>query len=90
MAEKRSCHLCGENLEDAPAVHDVVICEKTELMKGRKEIKKLKTSIEGWKTAWYQLRTIIGNLYWHHEAIANDGKRAYYQAQQQRTKEIKS
>jgi hypothetical protein len=80
MAEKRICNLCGEALED---VHDLALCEKTELIKGRLEIKKLKASVNSWKDAWYQAREIIGNLWWHHPAITNDNERSYYQKQKQ-------
>lgn len=79
MGEKRHCELCGEPLEEAPAVHDIVRCEKTELLKGRVEIKKLKASVRSWIDAWYQLREIIGNLWWHHPAISNDEQLRYYQ-----------
>lgn len=82
MAEKRSCDLCGEVLEEAPAIHDVAKCEKTELLKGRKEIKRLKASIDSWKDAWYQGREIIGRLWWYHPAIDSDAQRAYYAAAQ--------
>ena len=76
---KRDCPLCGEELEDPPAVHDVAKCEKTELLKGRVTIKKLKASVDDWKDAWYGLREIIGRLWWHHPAIHDDKSRAYYQ-----------
>lgn len=82
MAEKRSCELCGEVLEEAPAIHDLAKCEHTELLKGRKEIKKLKAAIDFWKDGWYECRSIIGWLWWHHPAIDNDEKRAYYAAAQ--------
>lgn len=78
-ATKRDCPLCGEELEDAPAVHDVAKCENTELLKGRETIKKLKESVSSWKDAWFHLREIIGNLWWHHPAIDNDEQRVYYQ-----------
>jgi hypothetical protein len=78
-ATKRDCPLCGEPLEDNPADHDVAKCEKAELLKGRTEIKKLKQSLSEWKDAWFQLREIIGELWWHHPAIDNDEKRTYYQ-----------
>lgn len=79
---QRDCPLCGETLEDAPAVHDLAKCEKTELTKGRETIKKLKVSLHEWKYGtggWFELRDIIGNLWWHHPAIDSDEKRAYYQ-----------
>ena len=79
---KRDCPLCGEELEDNPAEHDVVKCEKTELLKGRDTIKKLRDSLHEWKYGtggWFELREIIGKLWWHHPAIDNDEKRGYYQ-----------
>ncbi len=44
------------------------------------EVKKLRQSLTEWKDAWFQLREIIGNLWWHHPAIDNDEQRRYYQA----------
>ncbi|HEY5268392.1 MAG TPA: hypothetical protein VII94_04635 [Candidatus Saccharimonadales bacterium] len=90
MADKRSCSLCGEYLEETPAIHDVAKCEKTELLKGRIEIEKLKASVNSWKDAWHHGREIIGNLRWNHRSIDSDTERAYYQAAQQRIKENKS
>lgn len=75
----RDCPLCGDPLQDAPAIHDVTQCEKTELLKGRNKILKLNESLASWKDAWFQLRDIIGKLWWHHPAIDNDEQRAYYQ-----------
>jgi len=66
MAEKRACHLCNEVLEDEPALHDPVKCEKTELINGRETIKKLKLSLDFWKDTWYSLRDTIGRLCWEH------------------------
>ena len=69
VAEKRACPLCGEPLEDAPAIHDPAKCEKTELLKGRETIKKLTTSLYDWKYGtggWFELRDIIGRLSWEH------------------------
>jgi hypothetical protein len=88
MAEKRACPLCGDPLEDAPAVHDVVQCEQTELRKGRNTIKVLKQSVNDWKEAWFQLREIIGKLWWYHPAIDNDEERAYYQTTLQRIRDL--
>jgi hypothetical protein len=72
MAEKRSCSLCGEHLEDEPAIHDVVLCEKTELVKGRQTIKNLKASLDSWKDTWYDQRDIIGRLSWEHNNCPHD------------------
>lgn len=66
MAEKRVCSLCGEPLEEEPAIHDVATCEKTELFKGRETIKKLRAAIDFWKDGWYDLRELIGRLTWQH------------------------
>lgn len=63
---KRDCPLCGEVLEDEPAVHDVALCEKTERLKGRETIKKLRASVDNWKDAWYHQRSLIGELGWTH------------------------
>jgi hypothetical protein len=87
-ATKRDCPLCGEWLEDAPAIHDVAKCENTELLKGRLTIKTLKDSVNSWKDAWFHLREIIGNLWWHHPAIDDDAQRAYYQAHLSFLKEV--
>jgi hypothetical protein len=82
MGAQRDCPLCREILEDAPAVHDLAKCEKTELVKGRKTIKALRASLHEWKYGtggWFELREIIGNLWWHHAAISDDVERSYYQ-----------
>jgi len=79
MATKRDCSLCNEQMEDAPAVHDLTLCEKTERLKGRVEIKKLKESVRNWQDAWFNYRDIVGKLHWHHEAIISDEQRVYYQ-----------
>lgn len=63
---------------DGKVYHDVAKCENTELLKGRKEIKRLKESLASWKDAWFQMREIIGNLWWYHPAIDNDEQRVYY------------
>lgn len=76
MAEKRSCHLCGEFLEDPPAVHDEALCERTERLKGREIIKKLKASVDTWKDAWFQLRDIIGKLSWEHHNCPHETRPA--------------
>lgn len=78
MASKRYCQWCDEELEEAPAIHNQAKCEKTERLKGREEIKKLKQSIVEWKNAWYQQREIIGWLWWYHPGIANGMERLYY------------
>jgi len=44
------------------------------------QISKLKTSVSDWKNAWFELRDVIGNLWWNHPAILDDQQRAYYQA----------
>jgi hypothetical protein len=73
--------LLKERLEDK-GHHDKAKCEHTELINGRKEIKSLKSLLNEWKDAWYQLREIIGDLWWNHPAIDKDESRAYYQAAQ--------
>ena len=50
----------------------------------RQDNEKLKQSQADWKDAWFELREIIGNLWWHHPAIDNDEKRLYYQLNLQR------
>ena len=42
--------------------------------------KKLQEGAGSWKEAWWNLRQIIGWLWWHHPAIDSDEHRAYYQA----------
>jgi len=78
MSEKnvQTCGKCGEVLEK---IHFLDRCEKLELIRARKEIAILKDSVLSWKDAWFHLREIIGNLWWHHPAIDNDESRAYYQ-----------
>jgi hypothetical protein len=70
--------------------HNELVCVQTQLDQANLEIKKLKSSIDSWKDAWFHLREIIGNLWWHHPAIDNDEARAYYQAHLTRIKENKS
>jgi hypothetical protein len=83
MANHRDCSLCGEPLEDEPAIHDVAECEKTERLKGREEIKRLKASIDSWKEAWWHQRDVISRLCWsHHECpyeIVQQGKLVFVQ-----------
>lgn len=90
MSSKQLCPLCDCPMEDPPAVHDVARCEKTELLNGRKEIVELKRSIDEWRDAWYHLREIIGNLWWHHEAIDDEQKLAYYRNYLAKLREIKN
>lgn len=66
MSERRVCSLCGDLLEEEPAIHDPVVCQETELLKGRNSIKKLKEAIDFWKNGWYDLREVIGRLSWQH------------------------
>jgi len=87
MASKQVCNLCGEYLEETPAIHNLAKCERTELLKSRKEIKKLKVSIEFWKNSWHEGRNIIGWLWWNHPAIMNDERLVYYRNQHTKTKE---
>lgn len=79
MSEKKSCSLCSEFLEEPPAIHDLVLCEKTELVKGRIAIEKLKISIDEWKDAWFSLRDIIGKLSWVHSNCHHEIKPAMEQ-----------
>src|SRR5271155_2541243 len=68
MAERRVCSLCGDLLEEEPAIHDAILCQETELLKGRNSIKNLKAAIEEWKEAWYLQRDLIGKLSWQHHS----------------------
>lgn len=88
MADKPTCSKCGEIFY--AKYHFLDRCEKLELIRARKEIKILKDSVLSWKDAWFHLREIIGNLWWHHPAIDSDVSRDYYQAASQRVKEINS
>lgn len=90
MADKKVCKLCGDVLLDFPIIHNIVECEKKELLRGRKEIKKLKLDIDLWKDAWYHNRDIIGWLWVHHPAIDNDEQRTYCQNLLTQIKETKS
>lgn len=62
-----------------PLIHDVARCEKTELLKGRETIQKLKGTLNDWKDSWFEQRDIIGRLWWSHPAIEDDKQRTYYQ-----------
>ena len=77
MAEKQACSLCGEHIEDEPAIHDPDKCAATELLKGRKKIKELKASIESWKEAWYHYREIVGEMAWQHTDYTCPYERKY-------------
>lgn len=79
MAEKQTCDRCGEVLE---AYHFLDRCERLEFLRAKKEISKLKSSVELWKDAWHHLRDVIGRLWWNHPAIHNDERRAYYRDNQ--------
>lgn len=87
---KRDCPWYNEPMEDAPVIHDVALCETTERLKGRDEIKNLKESVENWRTAWYSNREIIADLWWGHPAIDNDEQRVYYQNNLKEIAEINS
>jgi hypothetical protein len=76
MKSTNDCPLCDEPLEDAPAIHDPVKCEKTELLKAREKIKKLTASINDWKDGWFHLRDIIGRLSWEHRNCPHEIKPA--------------
>lgn len=60
-------------------IHDDDLCIGRQLAQAKKEIQKLKASVDAWKDAYRQLRDIIGWLWWHHPAIASDESRQYYQ-----------
>lgn len=62
--------------------HDRDICISRQLIQTKAEIKKLKASVDSWKDAWYQLRDIIGWLWWYHPAIASEASRSVYQNNQ--------
>jgi hypothetical protein len=81
VAEKPACPLCGENLEEAPAVHDPIQCATTELHKGRETIKKLKASIKDWVEAWYHYREIVGVMSWQHNNCPYERKSAMLEPQ---------
>jgi hypothetical protein len=78
------CDLCSEKL---PSDFDGKVCAERypkcidkQLENELADNKKLKESVLGWRDAWYELREIIGNMWWHHKAIDNDEYRAYCQA----------
>lgn len=79
MSKQAICQLCAEPLEEDPNEHNLILCQRNELIKARQTIKQLKSSLDSWKTAWYELREIIGRLWWHHPAIEDDKSREYYQ-----------
>ena len=79
MSKQQVCPFCGEDLEDPPAIHGEHVCQVTELLNARREVKRLRESIMDWRGGWFQLREIIGDLWWHHKAIDNREQRTYYQ-----------
>jgi hypothetical protein len=78
MTKQQDCPLCGEPIEDAPTLHDIVKCEKTELIKGRATIQTLKNSIIFWKEGWFELREKLSEIIWHHPALVDEREHAYY------------
>lgn len=66
--------LCWDLLTDLR--HDEDLCLGRQLQQTRAENKKLKTSLEEWKDAWFQLREIIGKLSWSHLNCPHDRKPA--------------
>ena len=87
MADKKVCEQCGDVLKDQDAKRcpDIHPCDLRALGKARAEIKKLKTSVDAWKDAWFKSREIIGNLWWHHPAITDDNQREYCQNMTRKT-----
>ena len=67
MADKKVCMQCGDALKDETLSRcsDIHPCDLRALDKARAEIKKLKASVDAWKTAWFDQRSIIGYLCWH-------------------------
>lgn len=71
MADKKFCRQCGDVLKDetlsrCPDIHP---CDLRALERARAEIKKLKISVDAWKTAWFDIRDTIGWLWWHHPQL---------------------
>lgn len=67
------CERCGKSIKDNP--HDQEVCFQVL----HAQIDKLKQSVVDWKESWFNLRTIIGILWWEHPAINNDTQRSFYQ-----------
>lgn len=81
------------HMKDYPLAHCITCVEESKIKSKISEdrsysgkiagllstIQSLKESNDAWKDAWYLQREIIGNMWWHHEAIDNDEKRSYYQ-----------
>lgn len=80
--EIKRCDKCGVPLHWdllTELKHDEDICLGRQLQQARAEIKKLKASVDAWKDAWFQLREIIGYLWWHHPAISDESQLQQYQ-----------
>ena len=91
MKEPTHCEDCGYALKWdllTGGHHDRDLCLGRQFVQVKAENKRLKESVKSWMNAWYELREIIGNLWWHHPAIDNDQKRAYYQAHQKFVREL--
>jgi hypothetical protein len=71
MADKKVCQQCGDVLQDdnANRCDDIHPCDLRALDKARAEVKKLKTSVDAWKEAWYHQRDIIGWLQVNHPQL---------------------
>jgi len=59
--------------------HDDDVCMGRQLQQAKAEIKKLRTSLQEWKEAWFELRDIIGRLWWNHPALSDENTLRYYQ-----------
>src|SRR5271169_219577 len=68
----RQCHapLVWDHLTNG--VHDRDLCIKRQLDAAKAEIKTLKAAVAFWKDAWYEVREIIGKLWWHHPAFEDE------------------
>jgi hypothetical protein len=82
--ETDALHIPG--IIEFPSTVSCTTCKvERELVDNQKEIKKLKESIYEWKYGtggWFELRDIIGNLWWNHPSIKDDSQREYYQSVQ--------
>ncbi len=74
------CNICTDNYK----------CHKCQLEVALLEIDILKESITAWKNAWFDLRAIIGKLWWHHPAIYSDAELQYCKENLKRLKENKN
>lgn len=82
MKAPELCEACHTELPagfDGKVCAEKLPCLERHVERLNVENNKLKDRVKFWNEAWYEVRDLLGNLWWHHPAIDNDEQRAYYQ-----------